>query len=93
MNKVLLFSLSMFLAPAGAGAAANETVTLAVENMTCATCPITVRQALRRVPGVVKVEVDFDARAATVTFDPAQAKLKGLTRATTDAGYPSHRRR
>lgn len=81
MNKVLLFSLSMFLAPAGAGAAA------------CATCPITVRQALRRVPGVVKVEVDFDVRAAMVTFDPAQAKVEDLTRATTDAGYPSHRRR
>lgn len=90
MHKVLLLSVSLLLAPP---AAANETVTLAIENMTCATCPITVRKALRQVPGVVKVEIDFDTQTAMVTFDPAQAKVEDFTRATTDAGYPSHRRR
>jgi copper chaperone CopZ len=31
--------------------AADATVTLTVENMTCATCPITVRMAIKAVPG------------------------------------------
>jgi periplasmic mercuric ion binding protein len=32
-------------------AAAPHTATLAVENMTCGTCPIVVKKALERVPG------------------------------------------
>jgi len=70
-------------------AQAAQTVTLAVENMSCAACPITVRKALEKVPGVAKVKVDFDTKTATVTFDPAKTKVETLTRATTEAGYPS----
>jgi mercuric ion binding protein len=93
MRKSLLLAV-LILAPlapgiAPASAADNRTVTLAVENMTCAACPITVRKALEKVPGVAKVKVDFDTRTATVTFDPAKAKVEDLTWATTEAGYPS----
>jgi len=97
MRKTLLLSLLM-LAPftgsmmppaAAAEAAATKTATLAVENMTCTACPITVRKALEKIPGVAKVKVDFDTKTATVTFDPAKTKVEDLTRATTEAGYPS----
>lgn len=101
MRKTLLVTLLM-LAPftgsmmppavaaeTAAKAAATKTATLAVENMTCAACPITVRKALEKVPGVAKVKVDFDTKTATVTFDPAKAKIEDLTWATTEAGYPS----
>jgi mercuric ion binding protein len=101
MRKILLMSLLMFaplaataLQPAAAtGAPATQTVTLAVENMSCAACPITVRKALEKVPGVTKVKIDFDAKTATVAFDPAKAEVEDLTRATTDAGYPSSLKR
>lgn len=98
MRKPLLLSLLLLaplaigaVAPAGAApaAAATQTVTLAVENMTCAACPITVRKALEKVPGVTQAKVDFAAKTATVTFDPAKVKVEELTRATTEAGYPS----
>ncbi|HCK84173.1 MAG TPA: heavy metal transporter, partial [Hyphomonadaceae bacterium] len=46
-----------------------RTASFAVDNMTCATCPITVRTAMSRVDGVRAVEVDFDAKRATVTYD------------------------
>ena len=97
MRKTLLLAV-LILAPLGFGAVspaisaeatATKTVTLSVENMSCATCPITVRKALEKVPGVTKAKVDFDTKTATVTFDPAKAKVEDLTRATTDAGYPS----
>jgi len=96
MRKTLLLA-TLFLAPLGmvavppvlAAEAATKTVTLAVENMTCAACPITVRKALEKVPGVAKVKVDLDTKSATVTFDPAKAKVEDLTWATTEAGYPS----
>ena len=69
--------------------AAQRTVTLGVPGMTCGACPITVKKALSRVPGVTRTEVDFDKKQAVVTFDDATVKVDQLTRATTDAGYPS----
>ena len=46
--------------------AAQKTVVLAVPGMRCAACPITVRKALTQVDGVVRAEVDYDKRQATV---------------------------
>lgn len=70
-------------------AAPPQSVTLVVKNMTCEVCPITVKKALERVPGVQSVNVDFDKKMATITFDPDEAKPENLTKATTEAGYPS----
>ncbi len=69
--------------------AATRTVTLSVPGMNCAACPITVKKALGKVPGVAKTDVNLDKRQATVTFDDARANVEALTRATQDAGYPS----
>lgn len=66
-----------------------QTVTLDVQNMTCAVCPITVKKALERVPGVRGAKVDFDKKTASVSFDPDKANPAALTKATGDAGYPS----
>jgi mercuric ion binding protein len=74
---------------AGAFAAPPQTAILAVENMTCGTCPIVVKKALERVPGVSATSVDFDKKTATVTFDPDKATSEKLTQATTEAGFPS----
>ena len=72
--------------PAGA---TPQTVTLSVPGMSCAACPITVKKALNKVPGVSKAEVSFKTREAVVSFDDAKATLKALTQATADAGFPS----
>ncbi len=48
---------------------ATQTVTLSVPGMTCAACPITVKAALSKVPGVMHTDVIFDRREAVVTFD------------------------
>lgn len=69
--------------------AATKTATLAVPGMTCAACPITVKKALSRVPGVEKIQILLDQRQAIVTFDDAKTNLADLTQATTAAGYPS----
>jgi len=66
-----------------------QTVVLEVQNMTCEVCPITVRKALDKVPGVAAVKVDFDRKTATVKFDPDRADVAALVKATTNAGYPS----
>lgn len=72
--------------------AAERTVTLAVENMYCAACPITVRRSLERVPGVIQAVVSFKDKTAVVTYDDSKTDVKALTSATTNAGYPSARK-
>lgn len=86
--KKLLLSLVIAL-PLAAGATTVETVTLDVANMSCSTCPITVKKALEKVTGVQKVVVDYQTKTATVTFDADKAKVASLTSATTNAGFPS----
>ena len=49
--------------------AAEQTVSMTVERMNCALCPVTVRKAMERVDGVQHVEVNYDTKTATVTFD------------------------
>ena len=66
-----------------------QTVVLDVKNMVCAVCPITVKKALQRVPGVTIAEVALDKKTARVTFDPEKTSPAALTKATSDAGYPS----
>jgi mercuric ion binding protein len=79
----------VLLGVSGAAIAAERTVTLAVENMTCVTCPYVVRESLEAVIGVSAVEVSFEDKTAVVTFDDEQTDIAALTDATTNAGYPS----
>jgi len=73
------------LAPSTA-LAAEKTITLAVKNMYCADCPFIVRKSLEAVPGVSKAVVSYKEKTAVVTYDD---DVTALTRATTEAGYPS----
>ena len=69
--------------------AATQSVTLSVPGMTCAACPITIKSALKKVPGVGKAEVFFEKREAVVSFDDAKTSVQLLAKAAADAGYPS----
>jgi len=87
--KHLIVAATVFLLSTASAWAGPKSTTLNVSNMTFATCPITVRQALTKVKGVTRAVVDFEKRQATVTFDDAQTNVAALVKATTDAGYPS----
>ena len=69
--------------------AGERTVTLAVQNMYCSACPLTVKSSLQAVPGVAKVVVSYADKTAVVTFDDAKTAVPALITATTNAGYPS----
>ena len=78
---------------AGPVSAAPQTVTLDVSNMTCSVCPITVKKALLKVPGVSKVDVSYERKEARVSFDDAKASVAKLEDATFEAGYPAKLKR
>lgn len=70
-------------------AAQVQVASFAVQNMTCATCPITVKKAMSAVHGVHSVKVDFDSKTATVEFDPKVTNAAAIAAASTNAGYPA----
>jgi len=84
-----LLALGLLGLLSGAALAAPRQVTLTVPTMDCATCPVTIRVALLKVPGVSKAVVSYARRDARVSYDDAQATVADLTRATDAAGYPS----
>jgi len=75
--------------PLAAFAATPQTAVLDVQNMTCPTCPITIRKTLEKVPGVIDAKVDYDHKTATVKYDPDKATPSALLKATTNAGFPA----
>lgn len=84
----ILFLLPLLLS-ASVAAAAERTITLAVENMTCALCPVTVRTAIEHVAGVKDVQVDFESKTAVVVFEDAKASVAEIAEASRQAGYPA----
>jgi periplasmic mercuric ion binding protein len=74
---------------ASAALAEDKTVTLSVPGMYCEMCPATVKKALSRVPGVVKVDASYKDKQAVVTYDDSKTSIDALTGATANAGYPS----
>jgi mercuric ion binding protein len=80
---------AMLVACAAAANAAPRQVTLSVPTMDCETCPVTIRIALMKVPGVKSAVVSYKKRNAVVTFDDAATNVAALSRATDEAGYPS----
>lgn len=87
MSKTLLsLTLALCTVPAWG---ATRTVTLSVPGMSCPTCPITVKKALNRVPGVLQVSSSLEKRQSIVTYDDSKASVDDLLMATEEAGYPS----
>ena len=91
MTKVLAsaFLAVGLLITSSAVFAAQQTITLAVENMYCEACPYMVKKTLERGAGVAKATVSFKDKTAVVIYDDAKTNVKALTDATSGAGFPS----
>lgn len=87
--KKILITLVLVVVNTAPAFATIKTVKLTVPSMSCAACPITVKKALNKVDGVTKAEVSYARREVVVTFDDVKTNVITLTRATTEAGYPS----
>ena len=87
-TRALPLLLVVLISTAWAGE--PQTVVLEVPGMNCKFCPITIRKALQRVPGVIEAKSDYASKTAVVTFDPDKTNVSVLTEATANAGYKSH---
>ncbi len=70
-------------------ATVTETKNFRIAKMTCASCPITVKTAMKKVQGVSSVAIDYKTKVATVQFDPALTNTNAIAAASRNAGYPA----
>jgi mercuric ion binding protein len=90
LSTALVCALAVGTTPAAF--AAERTVSFAVDNMTCASCPYIVKSSMTAVPGVAKVAVSLESKTATVTFDDGTTTAQAIAAASANAGYPAHLR-
>jgi len=85
--KTIVF-LSAFLVTAGAfSEALADEACFEVQNMTCATCPLTVKIAVKKLNGVSSVVASLRERNAIVEFDPKIVSKTEIQKAIGEVGY------
>lgn len=87
--KTLFVGLTIALLSHSAFAGDIRSATLEVSGMTCASCPLTVKQVLKKQPGVSEASVDYKSHSAHVKFDPDKIQPEQLAKAVTDIGFPT----
>ena len=87
MSRLKLLLLLPFVLLAFAGEPKHAV--LDVPSMFCSLCPITVRKALERVPGVLEAKADLATRRAEAKYDPDRTSPEALAKAVSDAGFPA----
>jgi len=93
MIKQFLGAVAIACAAFAAHAGATGHATLDVKGMDCASCPVTVKVVLKRLPGVDDVKMDAQRHTADIKFDPAKVSPELLAKAVTEAGYPASLRK
>ncbi|MDE2599904.1 MAG: mercury resistance system periplasmic binding protein MerP [Rhodocyclaceae bacterium] len=86
-KPIFLFALCLGLSTFAN--AATQKAVLNVPTMDCETCPLTIKAALLKVPGVSSARVSYKKREAIVEYDDTRTSLAELKKATADVGYPS----
>lgn len=85
--------MKFFMSGGGAGEPATNnplvrTTTFSVQGMTCEGCSVLVEKAIKKVPGVLSVKVDYERKRAVVTSEECcPAPTEAVINAVQAAGY------
>ncbi|KAF3981892.1 MAG: heavy-metal-associated domain-containing protein [Methylococcales symbiont of Hymedesmia sp. n. MRB-2018] len=97
MKNILIFLLLITQSPISIGQAEtaikkplkNATVILDIQNMTCPVCKYTIKKALEVKNGLQQVTINYDAKTATINFDPTKTSPDRIVKIITNIGYPA----
>ena len=53
-----------------------QTATLDIKGMDCASCPLTVKLALKKTPGVTDVKVSYQTKSAEVQYEAGKSDAR-----------------
>lgn len=85
----LLFAALMSLIASAVALGAERAAAFSVENMTCSTCPLTIKVAVKKIDGVRIVRVNYERKTATVVYDDARTTTNEIAAAMNDSGFPA----
>ncbi|MBY0517530.1 MAG: cation transporter [Bacteriovoracaceae bacterium] len=86
MKKILhifLFLISLNFAYAGAG----KQACFKINGMSCATCSITTKAAIKKLAGIKEVLVSFEEKSAVVDYDSSLVSSKEIKSKIDSVGY------
>lgn len=69
------------------GTAWAETACFEVQGMTCVTCPVTVKTAMKKLKGVTEVKTSLEEKNAVVDFDSQKTNSAEIKKAIENSGY------
>lgn len=87
---MLPITLALLLGAGLAAHAAQSSVTLELEGMYCAMCPVTIKTALEFADGVHDVRVGRDPDEAVIRYDDARTSPAKLIEVVKKSGYGAH---
>src|SRR5579883_177461 len=73
--------------PARSAAAHVSKAVFRIPDLDCPACAVSLSSALRKLPGVLDVRSDVDARRAVVTYDPRALNAKALEKVIEGTGF------
>ena len=89
MKRILGIVASLLPLVTSPAWAAPSTLTLDVSGMTCPTCPVTIKKALLKQPGVTAVTVRYEKKQLDVAFDDTKTNPAAIMKSTASVGFPS----
>lgn len=91
MNKIAISTL-ILLSIGITNAAWAEKACFEVQGMTCATCPITVKAAVKKLVGINSVDASLKDKSTAVDFDSKKTNESEIMKAIDNVGYKATRR-
>ncbi len=91
-NKVDVFRIKEEIKKAGYNTVEEQMnttkdVIIPVSGMTCASCANSVEKAIRKLPGIQEVSVNFASEKAKVIFNSAEVRISEIKKAIANVGY------
>ena len=67
--------------------ASTQRIVFAIRGLACASCAIDVGRALRKIPGIAEININYVINKGYVEFDPDRITWYAVSKALTDRGY------
>ncbi len=67
--------------------AVTQRIVFAIRGLECASCAIDVGRALRKIPGIAGININYVINKGYVEFDPEKITWDSVSKALTDRGY------
>lgn len=88
MKRIAIAAIAGLMSLSAAWAA-ERTIVLDVQGMTCASCPYQVESTLKTLKGVKSAHASLTTHQAKVTYDDARVKVPQMLKALSGIGYPA----